>query len=306
MFENGFYELKARDVFFRPLVLTAREIQATLLNAHLLLFLALVVITLTLADLGRLLPVMPIWRAVLVWVVAVFIQAITYAGLALAWARAQDKLNAPVIYLPILGAGAYVITYVTTILHISLQTDWPLAEIGAPGIALSGYVVALVFEALYFAFVLPNLLREIRPEAAGPARHVHVAGETIPLEQIETLRSERHFVRIVTADRDMRLRARLSDLVSQTEERDGILAHRSHWVARHAIHGLEQTHNGDLIITRRGERLKVAATRQDQVRAWLARHAPEIALPPGQSTTTPVPQVSAQESHQPEPSSRRR
>ncbi|GEM_PF-3837148 len=291
-------KLKARDVFVRPLALTTGEILGTLFHPRLLLFLGLVVVTLTLADPGRLLPVMPTWKAVLVWLGAVGIQTIGYAGLALVWARAQDRLGAPVIFLPLIGLVAYTITYATTVLHIHLQTGRPFQVILLPSMALVGYLVALVFETLYFAFVLPVLLRDIRehqadrePEPqAGQNRHICIAGMKLPLDDIQTLRSQEHFVLISTPEGQQSIRARLGDLVPQTSEADGVLAHRSYWVARHAISHLDRENGSDVIVTHAGERLKVAQTRQEEVRQWLDRHLPDINAPgdapagPGQGT----------------------
>ena len=280
-------KLKARDVFLRPLALTTGEILGTLFHPRLLLFLGLVVVTLTLADPGRLLPVMPVWKAVLVWLGAVGIQTTSYAGLALVWARAQDRFGAPVIFLPLIGLMAYTITYATTVLHIYLETGRPFQAIIVPSVALIGYLIALVFETLYFAFVLPVLLRDIREHHAdrgpdpdaGQNRHICIAGLKLPLDDIQTLRSREHFVLISTPDGQRSIRARLGDLVPQTNEADGVLAHRSYWVARHAISHLDQENGCDVIVTRDGERLKVAQTRQEEVRQWLDRHLPEITIP---------------------------
>lgn len=290
--------LKARDVFLRPLMLTTSEILGTLSRPRLLLFLGLVVVTLTLADPGRLLPVMPTWKAVLIWLGAVGIQTTGFAGLALLWAKAQDRLGAPVIFLPLIGLVAYMITYAATVLHINLQTGRPFLVIIQPSVALIGYLIALVFETLYFAFVLPVLLREFRERhtdqmpdpQAEHNRHICIAGMKLPLDDIQTLRSREHFVLISTPQGQKTIRARLGDLVPQTTEADGVLAHRSYWVARRAISHLDQENGSDVIVTHDGERLKVAQTRQDEVRQWLDTHLPEISVPgdgptaPGQGT----------------------
>ncbi len=280
MNRKGGYVLTARDIFLRPVRLSSDEIVATLTHPRLLLFLLLVVLVLTVSDPGRLLAVVSVWHAFLVWMVAVALQVGLCTGMALLWARAQERYNAPVVFLPLFGLLAYGVTYTSTILHVAAQSGHPPGQLAEASILLSGYLTTLLFEALYFTYVLPVLMRDISdPGDRAPARTIVVAGKRLPLERVQTLRGQEHFV-LVSTDRGQRkVRARLGDLVSQTEAGDGVLAHRSYWIARHAISGFEHEGGTDVIVTRSGERLKVARTRQEEVRDWLARHLPEFSPP---------------------------
>ncbi len=278
--------LRGRDIFFRPIEIDSCEIRRIALHPLTLLFIVLLTAAFVALDAGLFKAHMTLITSAFVWFIAVSQQLLTYSALSVLWAKAQDKLRAPVIFLPLIGGVAFLITYGTTVLHVSWQTDRPLADVVVISVFFNAFLFNMVFEALYYAFVLPQTRRVIGDEdarapnaAAAPRptlRDICIAGKRFEIDQILTLRGQEHYVIVTTPDGIHRLRARLGDLVSQTSESDGVLAHRSYWVARQAITGLKSENGLDVILTQTGEDFPVARPRTDSVRAWVSRHVPEL------------------------------
>lgn len=267
-------ELQARDIFLREVRITTCEIRAIMLQPLALLFITLVAAAFVAFDAAHLWARMAIWQVAIVWIVAVPLQVILYTGLAAGWAWLQSRLKLPVIYLPILGLLAYAINYPLAVLHVAAQSGRSFSEVMAPNVMISGIIFSLIFEALYFAFVFP-MLRNVAGLASPPqAREILVGSERFAIDQLITLRGQEHYVLITTPQGSHRLRARLSDLVSQTNPEDGILAHRSHWISRGAIAGLITNNDNDLIVMNCGEHLPVARPRRTEVRGWIKQHVP--------------------------------
>ena len=98
----------------------------------------------------------------------------------------------------------------------------------------------------------PRLMRRLPEGFAGP---------------ILRLTSEDHFVDVVAPDQTVRLRMRLADAVDEMDPVEGFCTHRSHWVVRDAIDGVERgggrvllrMSNGDLVPVSRTYRPKLLA-----------------------------------------------
>lgn len=91
----------------------------------------------------------------------------------------------------------------------------------------------------------PRLMRRLPPEATGP---------------VLRLTSEDHFVDVVTPDGAHRLRMRLADAIDEMEPVEGISTHRSHWVARAAIDGVERDGSRVLLRLSNGDLVPVSRT----------------------------------------------
>jgi len=275
MTKDKYFELQGRDIFLRPVRINSSEVINTVRHPLVILFAGLLVLTLVIFDAANLLAYMSWWQAFLIWVIAVSVQIIAYSGLSLLWGRAQSRGQAPVVILPLVGLLSYLLTYSTTIFLVQMTTGRSWDAVFVPQVLLTGYVFAIIGEAIYFAFVLPQLLQDIRSDdQPDTARSISIAGQKFALNTVLTLRGQEHYVLVQTADDTHKLRGRLSDLVSQTDEPDGVLAHRSYWISGQAITRLERAGNTDVIVTALGERLKVAQPRRIEVRSWVAQYAP--------------------------------
>lgn len=73
------------------------------------------------------------------------------------------------------------------------------------------------------------------PEEPPKPEPLRFAGEIVPAEGLQYIRSEDHYLRIVTATRRVLTRGRLSDAIAQVSMRQGIQVNRSTWVSFNAI-----------------------------------------------------------------------
>lgn len=277
MKDHKCYEVQSRDIFLRVHTMTSCEILAAVRQPMVLFFAGLLVLTLVIFDTASLQTYMAWWQATLIWVTAVTVHIILYVAIALAWAWLRLRAPLPRMFLPLCGMSAYLSTYLLTGMLVQWRTGHDWTEILTFKVMLTGYTFALIGEAIYFAFVLPQLLLKLRGPVT-PARSIGVAGQRFDLDEILTLRGQEHYVLVQTPDQTHKLRGRLSDLVSQTQEADGVLAHRSYWVSSQAISRLEYADGWDALVTVDGERLRVAQPRRGAVRSWVAQYAPHAAV----------------------------
>ena len=67
-------------------------------------------------------------------------------------------------------------------------------------------------------------------------------------------------------------RARLSDIVAQTRDEDGIQPHRSWWVPRHSVRELGRDAGKPVLRLTDESVIPVARGRLETVRHWIATH----------------------------------
>lgn len=90
----------------------------------------------------------------------------------------------------------------------------------------------------------PRLLRRLSPDLRGEILRIAAQG---------------HFVEVITERGSETLRLRMSDAIGEMEPVEGFCTHRSHWVARLAVTGVERenAHKMHLVI-RNGDRVPVS------------------------------------------------
>lgn len=99
----------------------------------------------------------------------------------------------------------------------------------------------------------PRLLRRLSPE---------VAGEILRLSACD------HHVEVHTVNGHETLRLRLTDAIGEMEPVRGYCTHRSHWVARGAITGVERTSAHKLfVVLRNGDRVPVSRKYRPELEA---------------------------------------
>ncbi len=91
-----------------------------------------------------------------------------------------------------------------------------------------------------------------------------VAGDPGPVLRLEALD---HFVTVVTSAGQYNLRMRFADAVDEMDGVEGIRAHRSHWVAQHAILGAERQNNRLFVHVACGARIPVSRKYLPQIEA---------------------------------------
>jgi len=81
------------------------------------------------------------------------------------------------------------------------------------------------------------------------------------------LASRDHYVEVVTDEGVTSLLMRFSDALAELEGVDGLQVHRSHWVARRAVTGMEREKGRTFLITSDGARVPVSRGYMEAVRA---------------------------------------
>jgi len=90
----------------------------------------------------------------------------------------------------------------------------------------------------------PRLLRRLSPDMRGEILRIAAQG---------------HFVEVITEHGRETLRLRLSDAIDEMEPVDGYCTHRSHWVARLAVTGVERENTHKIfLVMKNGDRIPVS------------------------------------------------
>lgn len=138
--------------------------------------------------------------------------------------------------------------------------EWYLAPVPVPitllqGIAacyLLGGIISVARIAIYFGIEAPSV--EVAP--LGPRLLTRLPeGDSGPVLRIA---AKDHFVEVVTERGAHRIRMRMADAVAEMDGAEGMLVHRSHWVARRAIEGVKRAGAKHYVISADAELIPVS------------------------------------------------
>ena len=215
--------------------------------------------------------------------------------------RAYVPLWASVVFWPII-MGCYILFVVSGVVGVALLTRWfpklrvPMPIVGflalipTTGICervvdiMSGgtfpydFAGQLIFyffsvqgvETVFIRFIVPELRKEV--EAEADSRHLVVGGEKVDLNTLMHIEAREHHVHLTFEHAKSLTRARLSDIVAQTNAEDGMQPHRSWWVARDPAIRVERKNGRMFLRLRDNTQVPVARTRVEDVLNWLNTH----------------------------------
>ncbi|WP_300585949.1 LytTR family DNA-binding domain-containing protein [Marivita sp.] len=262
-------ELRFWDLLGERISISLRLYLRVLAHKRSMLFIFLCMVALIAADPSGAQSYVPFWLAFVFWpVLFAFYLAITTSLVLLvaAVSRLIPNLRVP---LPILG-------FVTLIPTVALcETGLHFASNGTIepdflGKFLSFFFMIQGVETVYFRFILPEIRNDL--DAEEPSRHLVVGGEKVELTKLLHIEAREHHVHLTFENETSVARARLGDIVAQTQTEDGMQPHRSWWVARDPAIRAERK-NGRLVLRLRDDtEVPVARTRTDDVIAWLQTH----------------------------------
>lgn len=109
-------------------------------------------------------------------------------------------------------------------------------------------------------------------------KEVRVGSHILDQSEIVLLRSEDHYVTIVTTKRKLLARAKLSNVISNLESHFGVQISRSCWVSFKGVKCFENTKQGSYLVLKDGSREKIASLRAHAVKAALALHQDSIGV----------------------------
>ncbi|WP_432449743.1 LytTR family DNA-binding domain-containing protein [Aliiroseovarius marinus] len=270
------------DIFGQRIDASPREIMRILTVRPTQVFLLICAVAFIVLDAFSLAGNVSVIEYLPIWLLAIAGHVLIYIALVLLLGALQNRFSLRRLYLPIMNLIAFLINSQLIMLHAQIYLE-PLLASNPVVPTLRDFLQVVIFEALFFSFVFPAAIAELRkPDGGKPAdplpiqRKITIADQSFALEEVLCMRSKSHMVELVTQEGKTVLRARLADLVGQTEACDGVMAHRSYWVARHAIAHLDQSGPTDILEMTNGDKLTVARPRRQDVRNWMAVTRPEL------------------------------
>jgi hypothetical protein len=265
------------DVFWRKRRLTRREMHGIYTNHYTYLFWGGIFSIFFLLDLHGFAARISFWALVVYTSLMVTITVGVYllvTAVAYKYARHHSRFF---LFYPAVGFVAAICgTYIVEIVMSSTFGNG-LSLAHAFEKLPTNIILTLVLETLYITFVLPVATGAAEPteksERSAPSPRVcttlSLAGKTFYCDDLLSVSSEDHYVKIRTRAGAEMLRGRLSDMIGQLSCRDGIQPHRSHWVAREAVADMVAKDGHKYLELVDGSQIPVARGRIADVREWL-------------------------------------
>lgn len=273
-----------------------------LLHPVFLQFALLCLAVLALLDQGGGVDLLVGWQVPLVWLavaVAGLLGGLSMMALLSAlprWIVGRRRFT-PLILLPLVALGEAVRAGLVVMLGAG---DWPTTPEVMADFARSA-VVILILDVVHVLYVVPlhPLARTVPdalpepvaeraaeavegPEETAPpraaSREIRIAERSFALDEILWIRTEDHYLNVVTAKGRSLLRAKLSELKDLQDGKVGVQVNRSHWVSFGAIAEVRNDAGGQIILRLvTGDDATVARSRRIMFRqmhhAWQQRRS---------------------------------
>lgn len=179
-----------------------------------------------------------------IWSVSVFALAACYIGILSLFIKLKPFFPRLFVILPIVGFVAMSVNTYLTVFHASLYLPVPITIAEVMERLPFNLAMGLIFETLFFTYVKPVLEGNAALKMRLPKdtkRMIRVSGEEFLVSDIVLLRSQDHYVEVVTDSEIFTIRARIKDMVEQLWEDEGVMPHRSYWVAWRKISSIEMS-----------------------------------------------------------------
>lgn len=108
------------------------------------------------------------------------------------------------------------------------------------------------------------------------SRVLEIGSHMIPKDKILWIRSQAHNVIIKTTTEQVTVRAALTNIVSNLDDIEGILVHRSTWIAKRAVPSSLSKINDQTITTLDNETHHIAKSKVAIVKKWLNGHVVDV------------------------------
>lgn len=221
--------------------------------------------------------------------------------LRLAERTAQRGRGVVVHGTPVLFVAAIIGLYAGETLSMATTQADPLGFVEGLLLVMFYYVLAEIVVAFALGYIVPRVMAEIRgqtpparvpaataPQRAAPANlpdmpsggsvtvlprrsldTIRVGNTRFMLADIQIVEAEGNYVRIVTPRGRHLLPGPFSQVVAQLPETAGHVISRSCWIASGMVIAHRRAGRDLFVLLPDGKELRVAASRRDQVMAWL-------------------------------------
>ncbi|MGR3378683.1 LytTR family DNA-binding domain-containing protein [Salipiger abyssi] len=285
-------KLHLRATTFEPIELTAQQFLGLFEHRLTWRYMSLVFVILIAADPSGLAGRLPAGLFLLAWFAAFLLYLFLQAALIVALAAIRQVMPRPAVYWPLIS----LFSFAPTLLAVEAGISFFAGDVLRPLLLermLYIAITVILFETIYMRFVLPRVLTSEPAELAEPAppgpaaapaperggpeedsaeRLLHVGGQPVAIDEVQLIEAHEHHVHVRLRDDTRTMRARLSDIVAQTRPDDGIQPHRSWWVARGTVAGLDRESGKPVLRLTDGDAVPVARGRLPEVRDWIDTH----------------------------------
>jgi len=262
-----------RDTLGDRHVVRPREVLAFFNNPLVLSYLAMIVALLCAADPSGMREHVNIFYTLLIWPAVSATYLLTAVFLSLCLAALQ--LRTPSFTIPSLIFHGLA-------LAPSLMLGKSLTYFATSGASGFGILPETIYYLIIIEIVTIMFFRFVRPLLAlseqsavvvseqPQEKTLTIGSERFALAAVRSLEAQEHHVQVSLSTGRETHRARLSDVVAQTNTADGIQPHRSWWVAYHAIQRIEKKGARSILVLEDGTEIPLARSRVEEVNAWFA------------------------------------
>ena len=256
--------------------LTLREMLRPFTHRYLILFVFFVLTLLVLLNAHDYRSVMPLGSTILLWLICILTLTGLYLAITAGLILASKRYSGLFIYFPVVGLTAMTVNTFLTNYNASIIFGNNFSLDVASSQLPINLAIVFVFEGIFMVFVYP-LIRQSTSIPDAPAKPANatvlIAGKRFRTDEIRVISSQDHYIEITTLNGSSMLRARLGDVVDQLSGVDGIMPHRSHWVARDAVDRMTGNASKRVLALAIGSEIPVARGRVAEVRDWLDTHS---------------------------------
>lgn len=121
--------------------------------------------------------------------------------------------------------------------------------------------------------VAPDPVAPALPADTSNPVEVVVAGKRLPKAQLRVIRAAGNYLDVMLRTDKLFVQATMRSVLQQLDIADGVLLHRSLWVAVGEVESFQRQGMDIMIHTREGETVKTARSRQSEVLAWLKQQS---------------------------------
>ncbi len=262
------------DAIGRKFHFTIREMRRVSPNRWMIVWDLLAVAILVLGNVHGYRDVLPVPLVAVLWTAMILTVTVFYLGILVLCIKISQRFSGFFIYFPIVGFMAMSITTFLNNFNYSLMTGEIYTFELASSHLLFNLALGLLFETLFMIFVYPKVLADIGTEDVveekeAPSQSITIAGTTFAIDEIYSVSSQDHYVEVTTLKSSTLLRGRLADVIDRLSSVDGLMPHRSHWVARKAVVDMAGNASKKTLVLATGAEIPVARGRISEVRRWL-------------------------------------
>ena len=281
------HEMTLFDMFGGRYKLSYTEVLKLLTHWNTVCFCALVAFGLSLIDPHHYRGHMPFFGQLFIWQAAAF--AVILSRLAFTSLASIITFYLPKIVLP--GFLFAIIDFTWIFFAMDwLSMFWLADSYSTEILKLYPYLLLtmLLVDLSFVRLLLPKLLTEIRNDMVPPAdnqqstketpaptagiRTVELGGRVFPLDRIQWIRSQEHYLEITTTNSQTMVRAQLTAFEDQVSDYDGVRCHRSWWISRNTDARLDRVDGKPVVNLGDGTVAPISRSRLSDVQSWFDLH----------------------------------